>query len=124
VIKVAMLRVDVALRSAGLRSRMLLQVHDELGFELAPGEREQVEELVRRQMGEAYPLSVPLEVSIGVGRDRDEARRRRPPHSRRISVAGNGWPAASSEARLVVTYQQSPCVTRRTGGFPPSPTSP
>jgi DNA polymerase-1 len=73
IIKVAMLRVDEALRSAGLRSRMLLQVHDELVFEVAPGERERLEELVRRQMGEAYPLSVPLEVSIGVGRDWGEA---------------------------------------------------
>jgi DNA polymerase-1 len=69
IIKVAMLRVDAALRAAGLRSRMLLQVHDELVFEVAPGEREALEELVRREMGGAYPLSVPLEVSVGVGRD-------------------------------------------------------
>jgi len=69
VIKVAMLRVDGALREAGLRSRMLLQVHDELVFEMATGEREQLEELVRAQMGGAYALDAPLEVSIGVGRD-------------------------------------------------------
>jgi len=69
VIKVAMLRIDEALRSAGLTSRMLLQVHDELVFEVGPGEREEMEALVRREMGGAYPLSVPLEVSIGVGRD-------------------------------------------------------
>jgi DNA polymerase I len=69
IIKVAMLRVDEAVRDAGLKSRMLLQVHDELVFELAPGERETLEELVRREMGGAYPLSVPLEVSVGVGRD-------------------------------------------------------
>ena len=69
IIKVAMLRIDAALREAGLRSRMLLQVHDELVFEVAPGERETLEELVRREMGGAYPLSVPLEVSVGVGRD-------------------------------------------------------
>jgi DNA polymerase I len=69
IIKVAMLRVDEAIRDAGLRSRMLLQVHDELVFDVAPGEREALEELVRREMGGAYPLSVPLEVSVGVGRD-------------------------------------------------------
>ncbi|GAA2706398.1 DNA polymerase I [Micromonospora olivasterospora] len=69
IIKVAMLRVDDALRAAGLRSRMLLQVHDELVFEVAPGERETLEALVRREMGDAYPLSVPLEVSVGDGRD-------------------------------------------------------
>ena len=73
IIKVAMLRVDQALRDAGLRSRMLLQVHDELVFEVAPGEREALEALVRREMGGAYPLSVPLEVSVGVGRDWDAA---------------------------------------------------
>jgi DNA polymerase-1 len=73
IIKVAMLRVDAALRKSGLRSRMLLQVHDELVFEVAPGEREELEELVRTQMGAAYPLDVPLEVSVGVGRDWDEA---------------------------------------------------
>jgi DNA polymerase-1 len=69
IIKIAMLRVDEALKDAGLTSRMLLQVHDELVFEVAPDEREPLEELVRREMGGAYPLSVPLEVSIGVGRD-------------------------------------------------------
>jgi len=73
IIKVAMLRIDEALRSAGLTSRMLLQVHDELVFEVGAGEREEMEALVRREMGGAYPLSVPLEVSIGVGRDWAEA---------------------------------------------------
>nr|WP_205861365.1 DNA polymerase I [Planosporangium flavigriseum] len=73
IIKVAMLRVDAALRESGLRSRMLLQVHDELVFEVAPGEREALEDLVRTQMGAAYPLDVPLEVSVGVGRDWDDA---------------------------------------------------
>jgi DNA polymerase-1 len=73
IIKVAMLRVDGALRESGLRSRMLLQVHDELVFEVAPGEREAVEALVREQMGGAYPLDVPLEVSVGAGRDWDAA---------------------------------------------------
>jgi DNA polymerase I len=69
IIKVAMLRVDEAVRDAGLASRMLLQVHDELVFDVAPGERAALEGLVRREMGGAYPLSVPLEVSVGVGRD-------------------------------------------------------
>jgi DNA polymerase I len=69
IIKVAMLRVDKAIRDSGLRSRMLLQVHDELVFEVAPGERDELEALVRDQMGHAYPLDVQLEVSVGVGRD-------------------------------------------------------
>jgi DNA polymerase-1 len=69
IIKVAMLRVDKALREAGLTSRMLLQVHDELVFDVAPGERETLETLVRHEMGGAYPLSVPLEISVGAGRD-------------------------------------------------------
>ncbi|MCX4471094.1 DNA polymerase I [Micromonospora sp. NBC_01655] len=73
IIKVAMLHVDAALRAAGLRSRMLLQVHDELVFEVAPGEREVLEALVRKEMGGAYPLSVPLEVSVGEGRDWNSA---------------------------------------------------
>ncbi|MEU1756090.1 DNA polymerase I [Micromonospora matsumotoense] len=73
IIKVAMLRVDAALRDAGLRSRMLLQVHDELVFEVAPDEREALEALVRQEMGAAYPLSVPLEVSVGEGRDWNSA---------------------------------------------------
>ncbi|MGV9214696.1 DNA polymerase I [Micromonospora sp. RB23] len=73
IIKVAMLHVDTALADAGLRSRMLLQVHDELVFEVAPGERDALEALVRREMGGAYPLSVPLEVSVGEGRDWNSA---------------------------------------------------
>ncbi|KXK58838.1 DNA polymerase I [Micromonospora rosaria] len=73
IIKVAMLHVDAALRDSGLRSRMLLQVHDELVFEVAPGEREPLEELVRREMGGAHPLAVPLEVSVGEGRDWNSA---------------------------------------------------
>lgn len=48
-------------------------MHDELVFEVAPGEREALEALVRREMGEAYPLSVPLEVSVGEGRDWNSA---------------------------------------------------
>ena len=73
IIKVAMIGVDKALNEAGLASRMLLQVHDELLLEIAPGEREQVEALVRAKMGGAYPLDVPLEVSVGYGRSWDAA---------------------------------------------------
>ena len=73
IIKVAMLGVFRALQESGLRSRMLLQVHDELVLEIAEGEREAVEALVREQMGRAYELSVPMEVSVGVGRSWDDA---------------------------------------------------
>ncbi len=73
IIKVAMIEVDKALKTAGLASRMLLQVHDELLFEIASGEREEVDALVRDKMGGAYPLDVPLEVSVGYGRSWDSA---------------------------------------------------
>ena len=68
VIKVAMLRVSVALKAAGLKSRMLLQVHDELIFEAAPGELDALTSLVKTEMGGAAALRVPLEVSTGTGR--------------------------------------------------------
>ena len=73
IIKVAMVGVDRALREAGLSSRLLLQVHDELLLEVAPGEREAVEGMVRERMGGAYPLDVPLEVSVGCGPTWDAA---------------------------------------------------
>ncbi|GIH95009.1 DNA polymerase I [Planobispora siamensis] len=73
IIKVAMLHVHKALREAGLASRMLLQVHDELVFEVAPGELEPLRELVRDRMNAAYSLRVPLEVSVGVGRTWEDA---------------------------------------------------
>ncbi|MBF9315588.1 DNA polymerase I [Mycobacteroides chelonae] len=73
IIKVAMITTDNALRDKGLQSRMLLQVHDELLFEVADGERETLEALVRETMGSAYPLDVPLEVSVGYGRSWDAA---------------------------------------------------
>jgi len=68
IIKVAMLTAHAELAAAGLRSRMLLQVHDELLFEVAPGELDAVQALVRVAMGGAADLSVPLEVSMGWGR--------------------------------------------------------
>ncbi|HEY6278665.1 MAG TPA: DNA polymerase I [Streptosporangiaceae bacterium] len=67
IIKVAMLAVDAALREHGLASRMLLQVHDELVFEAAPGELDRLRALVTQTMCGAFELSVPLEVSIGTG---------------------------------------------------------
>jgi DNA polymerase-1 len=67
IIKVAMLRVDAAVKAAGLTSRMLLQVHDELVLEVAPGEEEQLERLVRQEMAAAADLTVPLDVSVGTG---------------------------------------------------------
>ncbi|GAA0219500.1 DNA polymerase I [Cryptosporangium japonicum] len=73
IIKVAMLAVDKRLREEGLRSRLLLQVHDELVFETAAGEREALEALVRDAMGAAYPLDLPLDVSVGSGRTWDDA---------------------------------------------------
>ncbi|WJZ05551.1 DNA polymerase I [Corynebacterium freneyi] len=84
IIKVAMLRVDDALRRGGagaeepvgdgaLKSRVLLQVHDELVVEVAPGEREVIEEMLRREMDAAFELKVPLEVSVGAGANWDEA---------------------------------------------------
>jgi DNA polymerase-1 len=68
-----MLNVDRAIAEAGLASRMLLQVHDELVFEVAPGEREALEALVRQQMGGAAELAVPLDVSVGTGHSWHEA---------------------------------------------------
>src|SRR4051812_10673976 len=73
IIKVAMLNVDRALRESALTSRMLLQVHDELVFEVADGEREALEKAVRREMGGAADLTVPLDVSVGTGRSWHDA---------------------------------------------------
>jgi DNA polymerase-1 len=73
VIKVAMLAVDGSLAGAGLRSRMLLQVHDELLIEVAPGEYDTVRDLVCAAMAGAASLRVPLDVSVGTGRTWDEA---------------------------------------------------
>ncbi|MGH3359704.1 MAG: DNA polymerase, partial [Nocardioidaceae bacterium] len=73
IIKVAMLGVHRALPQAELRSRMLLQVHDELVLEVAAGEHDRVEALVREQMAGAADLAVPLDVSVGFGRTWQEA---------------------------------------------------
>jgi DNA polymerase-1 len=73
IIKVAMLGVDRALREEGMQSRMLLQVHDELVFEVAPGEFDALRALVSSRMCGAFELTVPLEVSFGTGHNWDEA---------------------------------------------------
>ncbi|WP_236793208.1 DNA polymerase I [Amycolatopsis sp. GM8] len=73
IIKVAMLGVQRALKESRLRSRLLLQVHDELVLEVADGEHGEVEALVRKQMGAASELNVPLEVSVGFGRSWNDA---------------------------------------------------
>ena len=73
IMKIAMLAVDTELQKRELRSRILLQVHDELVLEIAPGEANEVEDLVRAQMGSAYPLKAPLSVNIGIGATWDSA---------------------------------------------------
>jgi DNA polymerase-1 len=73
IIKVAMLDVDRALQEEAVGSRMLLQVHDELVFEVAPGDLEDLRALVGARMCGAFELSVPLEVSFGTGRSWEEA---------------------------------------------------
>ena len=67
IIKLAMVDVCRDLKDAGLTSRVLLQVHDELVVEVAPGERARVEAIVRRDMAGAAQLAVPLSVGIGFG---------------------------------------------------------
>jgi DNA polymerase-1 len=68
-IKIAMIKIDAALRERKLKSRMTLQVHDELVFEVPEPEIDTLRTLVREQMENVYPLSVPLLVEIGVGRN-------------------------------------------------------
>ena len=69
IIKLAMLNVQKALVEGGYTSRLLLQVHDELILEIISKEEESVTELVRREMGSAFPLKAPLNVGIGVGKN-------------------------------------------------------
>jgi DNA polymerase-1 len=73
IIKAAMLNVEAAIESKKLKSRLLLQVHDELIFEVSNGEESSLTELVREQMGSAFPLKAPLEVSVGIGKSWNEA---------------------------------------------------
>jgi DNA polymerase I len=67
IIKVAMLNVQNALEKEKLKSRLLLQIHDELILEVVAGEEETITELVKREMGFAYPLKAPLDVNAGLG---------------------------------------------------------
>lgn len=67
IMKIAMLGVAADLREGDLGTRLLLQVHDELILEVAPGEQDRVEEILRTRMGGAAELTVPLDVSVGVG---------------------------------------------------------
>ena len=73
IIKAAMLEVDADLTARGLRSRLLLQVHDELVLEVAPGELDEVRDLVVDRMYSAIELDVPLDVSTGTGPNWDSA---------------------------------------------------
>ena len=69
IMKIAMIRADDALREAGLASRIILQIHDELVVEVAPGEAERVTALVKDAMEHAVDMAVPLDVSTGIGSD-------------------------------------------------------
>jgi DNA polymerase-1 len=73
IMKLAMIGVDREMQKQGLKSRMLLQVHDELVFEVAKGELDTLKALVIDQMSNVVQLSVPLEVQIGVGKSWDQA---------------------------------------------------
>ena len=73
IIKLAMLNVQKALVAQGLRSRLLLQVHDELILESVTEEIDIATEILRREMGNAYPLKAPLDVNVGVGKSWNEA---------------------------------------------------
>jgi DNA polymerase-1 len=73
IIKIAMLAVDGRLRAGRLGSRMLLQVHDELIFEVARGELDALTGLVRAAMCGAFEMTIPLEVSFGTGQSWAEA---------------------------------------------------
>jgi DNA polymerase-1 len=73
IMKLALVHIHDELRSAGLRSRILLQIHDELVVEVAPGEWDAVEPIVRERMADAANLTVPLDVQIGRGSNWDEA---------------------------------------------------
>jgi DNA polymerase-1 len=67
IIKLAMLNVQSAIEQEKMKSRLLLQIHDELILEVVAGEEEKISELVKREMGAAYPLKAPLDVNVGLG---------------------------------------------------------
>ena len=117
IIKLAMLGVDAALRRPrGCARGILLQVHDELVLEVAPGEREAVEALVRREMGAAVEMDVPLDVSVGVGPELARGR----PLGRRTGCRAHpaGRHPGSSVARVA-----APCPDQATRTSTASSTS-
>ena len=73
IIKIAMLNVDSHIKQLNLKSRLLLQVHDELILEVAPGESADLSRIVKEQMSNAFKLRVPLDVNIGIGKSWDAA---------------------------------------------------
>ena len=73
IIKFAMLNFENMAKKSNLQSRLILQVHDELIFEVAPGEEKELEDVVRQAMGSAAKLDVPLDVNVGIGRSWAEA---------------------------------------------------
>ena len=73
IIKIAMLNVDTQINKKNLKSRLLLQVHDELILEVSPGESDQLSAIVKKEMSNAFKLSVPLDVNIGIGKSWDLA---------------------------------------------------
>jgi len=73
IIKQAMLNVQRGLIEGKFKSRLLLQVHDELILEVVDGEEEKLSTLVRKEMGSAYPLAAPLDVNVGIGKSWNDA---------------------------------------------------
>jgi DNA polymerase-1 len=86
IVKIAMIRLDRRLREGGFRSRMLLQVHDELVLEVPRGEVDAIAPVVRETMETALPLDVPLDVDVRVGDDWQEM----------TAVGGPSAPAAAT----------------------------
>ena len=101
IIKVAMLHVQRRIEREGLRSKMLLQVHDELVCEVAAGEQDAMTTLLREEMSGAYPLSVPLEVSVGAGKTGT------PPRT-------DGFPGGVTAARLTAARTDGARLPRLT----------
>ena len=67
IIKIAMVRISRRFKAEGIKSKMILQVHDELNFSVLPEEKEKVERIVLEEMQNAYPLNVPLVADCGWG---------------------------------------------------------
>ncbi len=112
-IKIAMIRIDAALRERGLKSRMTLQVHDELVFEVPEREVETMRTLVRDQMENVHPLTVPLLVEVGVGKNwRDLSRKwdlSRP--------CGDGSPTRPGRAQLDQPFLATFSILRRSSKY-------